>query len=134
MSKHSWALSSFLYNMDALKKREIIFLSFSHLKETERVTFSTKSHHSSMRPSDACVRIRKRVPSSKQCFLCQYTRHSKGCRGYSSISSFPFGVVPLYREHLDFPSLGTPKGGVTQLMVWQHTELNGFGHWYFLRA
>lgn len=134
MSKQSLALSSFLFNKDALKKKEIIFLSVSHLQETKRVTFSTKGHHQPMRPSNACVRIRKRGPSSKQCFICQHSRHSKGGRGYNSISSFPFGVVPLHREHLDLPSLGAPMESVTQLMLWRHSELNGFGHWYFLRA
>lgn len=61
MSKQSLALNSFLFDKDTLQTREIIFLSPSHLKETKRVTFSTKGRQP-IRPSNACVRTRKRRP------------------------------------------------------------------------
>lgn len=134
MSKQSLALSSFLFNKDALKKREITFLSSSHLKETKSVAFSTKGHHYPIRPSNACVRTRRGGPFFQTVLSMLVYKAQQGRQRLQFSLLFPFGGVPLHREHLNLPSLGASMESVTQLMLWQHSELNGSGHWYFLRT
>ena len=116
-----------------MKKRKFVFLSSGQFGETRRVLFSINGHHE---PIWYFAKVRKGWPFFQPESGLYASRQSLASEVLTRIHShvFPSVRYSCTENSLNLSRLGAPVENVVDLILLLQSDLNGSGHWCFLRV